>query len=86
MRIMTTPTLDERRSTLGARIRAAQARHGRREAEDGPGMGALLAELNDEVDAIGHDDHDAAHRAYDKIEARMAAERIREEDDAEDDS
>ncbi len=48
-------------------------------------MGALLAELNDEVDAIAHEDHDEAQRAYDKVEARLAAERIREEDDAEED-
>jgi hypothetical protein len=80
---MTTPTLDDRRSTLGARIRAAQSRL--EAGKEGPGMGALLAELNDEVDAIAHEDHDAAQRAYDKVEARLAAERIREEDDAEED-
>lgn len=80
---MATPTLTERKATLGARIRAAQARL--EASNEGPGMGALLAELNDEVDAIAHDDHDEAHRALDKVEARMAAEKIREEDDAEED-
>lgn len=80
---MTEPTLEDRRAALGARIRAAQARLA--QEREGPGMGALLAELNDEVDAIGHEDRDEAARAYDRVEARLAAARIRAEDDAEDD-
>jgi hypothetical protein len=46
-------------------------------------MGDLLASVNDDLDRVVHEDRDEADRAYDKIEARLAAERIRLEDDAE---
>ncbi len=54
---MADSTLDARKAALTARIRAAQARL--EASSEGPGMGALLSELNDEVDAIAHEDRDA---------------------------
>lgn len=75
--------LDTRRDELGALIAAARARLAARSgAEDS--AGAVLAGLNDDLDQIVHEDHDAAKRAYDKIEARLMAEKIRIEDDLED--
>jgi uncharacterized protein involved in exopolysaccharide biosynthesis len=70
-------TLEERR----ARIEAVRARLERR--REGAGIADLLAAVNEDLDAIVDEDRDAADRAYDKIEARLAAERIRIEDDAE---
>jgi hypothetical protein len=75
-------TLDERRKRIGAAIEAARARLA---AHEKPGtIGDLLASVNDDLDQVVHEDRDAADRAYDRIEARLAAERIRLEDDAED--
>lgn len=74
-------TLDKRRARLAAAIRAAKARH---EAALGdPGIGDLLSTVNDDLDRIAHEDRDEADRAYDRIEARLAAEQIRIEDDEE---
>jgi hypothetical protein len=73
--------LDARRARIAAKIAAAQARLAKRQAGDD--MGDLLASMNDDLDEIVHEDRDEADRAYDRIEARLAAERIRLEDDAE---
>ncbi len=74
-------TLDKRRARLAAAIRAAKARY---EANLGdPGIGDLLTTVNDDLDRIAHEDRDEADRQYDKIEARLAAEQIRTEDDEE---
>ena len=74
-------TLDARRAKLAAAIRAARTRH---EANaDGGGVDDLLASVNDDLDRIAHEDYDEADRAYDRIQARLAAERIRIEDDEE---
>jgi hypothetical protein len=80
---MTTPDsdLDARRARIAAEIAAAQARLAKRRAGDD--MGDLLASMNDDLDEIVHEDRDEADRAYDRIEARLAAERIRLEDDTE---
>jgi hypothetical protein len=80
---MTTPDsdLDARRARIAAEIAAAEARLAKRRAGDD--MGDLLASMNDDLDEIVHEDRDEADRAYDRIEARLAAERIRLEDDAE---
>jgi hypothetical protein len=80
---MTTPDsdLDARRARIAAEIAAAEARLAKRKAGDD--MGDLLASMNDDLDEIVHEDRDEADRAYDRIEARLAAERIRLEDDAE---
>jgi F0F1-type ATP synthase membrane subunit b/b' len=80
---MPTPdsSLDERRARIAAQIAAAQARLEKRRAGDD--IGDLLASMNDDLDEIVHEDRDEADRAYDRIEARLAAERIRLEDDAE---
>jgi hypothetical protein len=73
--------LDARRARIAAQIAAAKARLAKRRA--GEDMGDLLASMNDDLDEIVHEDRDEADRAYDRIEARLAAERIRLEDDAE---
>jgi hypothetical protein len=73
--------LDERRARIVAELAAAEARLAKRRAGDD--MGDLLAAVNDDLDAVVHEDRDEADRAYDRIEARLAAERIRLEDDAE---
>lgn len=80
---MATPIskLEERRAGIAGAIAAAQARLEKR--QEGDDMGDLLATLNDDLDQIVHEDRDEADRAYDRIEARLAAERIRLEDDAE---
>jgi hypothetical protein len=78
------PTLDERKARLGAALAAAQARLAARRNLDVDSIGAVLATINDELDEVVHSDRDAADRAYDRIEARLAAERIRIEDDLED--
>jgi hypothetical protein len=75
------PTEDERRKGLDAQIAAARARLEAR--RQGGGIGDLLAGVNDELDQIANEDIDEAERAMKKIEARLAAERIRIEDDAE---
>ncbi len=72
---------EARRARIAARIAAAEARLARRRAGDD--MSDLLAAMNDDLDEIVHEDRDAADRANDRIEARLAAERIRLEDDAE---
>jgi hypothetical protein len=73
--------LDARRARIAAQIAAAEARLAKRQAGDD--MGDLLASVNDDLDRVVHEDRDEADRAYDRIEARLAAERIRLEDDAE---
>jgi F0F1-type ATP synthase membrane subunit b/b' len=73
--------LDARRARIAAEIAAAEARLAKRRAGDD--MGDLLASMNDDLDEIVHEDRDEADRAYDRIEARLTAERIRLEDDAE---
>jgi hypothetical protein len=78
------PPLDERKARLGAAHAAAQARLAARRNFDDDSIGAVLATINDELDEVVHSDRDAADRAYDRIEARLAAERIRIEDDLED--
>lgn len=75
----TDQTLDARRERLSAAIAAARRRAG---AEEGStAIGGLLGGINDELDLITHEDRDAAEQAYNKIEARLQAERIRIEDD-----
>ena len=71
-------------AALGARIAAAQARLGRRVRGDAATIGAALGALNDELDLAVNEDHDAARQRLRKIEARLRAEEIRLEDDAED--
>jgi C4-dicarboxylate-specific signal transduction histidine kinase len=77
----TVSDLDERRARIAAKIAAAEARLAKRTA--GVDMGDLIKEINDDLDRVAHEDRDEADRAYDRIEARLAAERIRLEDDAE---
>ena len=50
------------------------------------GIGAGLATLNDDLDQVVQRtaDQTAAQREYDRIEARLMAEKIRIEDDQED--
>ena len=76
-------TLDARRDRIGAAIAAARSRLKARQSMAGDDIGTVLAGLNDEVDQIVHDDQDAASREYDRIEARLVAEKIRIEDDEE---
>lgn len=71
-----------RRSRLDAAIAAARARLAAREG--GADIGAVLAGVNADLDRITDTDLDEAERAMKKIEARLAAERIRREDDEED--
>ncbi|MBP7000112.1 hypothetical protein [Amaricoccus sp.] len=80
---MTKKTLEERSEALGARIAAARALLERRERGDNETIGAVLGGLNDELDKVVHDDHDAAQQTMNKIEARLRAEEIRIEDDKE---
>jgi hypothetical protein len=79
-----TSKLDERRASLGAALADAMARAQARRNMDNDSIGAVLGVLNDDLDQIVHTDRDEADRAYDRIEARLAAERIRIEDDLED--
>ncbi len=76
-------TLDERKARLGAALAAAQARLAARQNLDDDSIGAALASINDEFDQVVHEDETAAQREYDKIEARLMAEKIRIEDDRE---
>lgn len=77
-------TLDERKDRLGAAIAAAQAKLAARRNLDDDSIGAALAAINDDFDQIVDADQTAAQREYDKIEARLMAEKIRIEDDKED--
>lgn len=77
-------TLDARKDRLGAAIAAAQAKLAARRNLDGDSIGTALAGINDDFDQIVHEDQTAAQREYDKIEARLMAEKIRIEDDKED--
>lgn len=74
-------TLEDRKERLGAAIAAARAKLEARRNLDDESIGALLAEMNEDLDQITHADEDAAEREYNKIEARLAAERITIEDD-----
>lgn len=76
-------TLDARRERLGATLAAAQAKLAARRNEDNESIGTALAAINDDLDHIAHEDKTAAQRDYDKIEARLMAEKIRIEDDRE---
>lgn len=76
-------TLEERKDRLGAAIAAAQAKLAARQNLDDDSIGAALAAINDDFDKIVDADQTAAQREYDKIEARLMAEKIRIEDDAE---
>ena len=78
------PTLDERKALLGTAIADALVRARARRNLDNDSIGAVLGALNDDLDKVVHTDRDEADRAYDRIEARLAAERIRIEDDLED--
>lgn len=77
------PTLDERKDRLGAAIAAAKAKLAARRNLDNVSIGSALAAINDDLDQIVHEDETATQREYDKIEARLMAEKIRIEDDAE---
>jgi hypothetical protein len=79
-----TSKLDKRRANLSAALADAMARAQARRNMDNNSIGAALGALNDDLDEIVHADRDEADRAYDRIEARLAAERIRIEDDLED--
>lgn len=76
------PYPDERRSRLDAAIASARARLAARER--GGDIGDVLAGVNTDLDRLANADIDEAERELRKIEARLAAERIRLEDDAED--
>ncbi len=77
-------TLDARRERLAAAIAAAQEKLAARRRMDEDSIGAGLATLNDDLDQVVHADQTAAQREYDRIEARLMAEKIRIEDDQED--
>lgn len=77
-------SLEARSAELGARIAAAEARLAARQRGDHETIGAALGAINDELDELVHEDHDAATQHLNKIEARIRAEEIRIEDDKED--
>lgn len=66
-----TATIDTRMTALGARIAAARAELARRENFENDEVGDVLATINDDFEAVTHDNEAAAHEAYDRIEARL---------------
>ena len=64
--------LDDRLARLGREIEAARARLAERASFEHDEIGDVLKTMNDDVEAVTHEDEAAAHAAYDRIEARLA--------------
>ncbi len=67
-----TEEIDARMKALGTRLAAAKAQLANRENFEDDEVGDVLATINDDFESVVHDDHAAAHAAYDKIETRLA--------------
>lgn len=68
---MSKPGLDERLKQLGDRIEAARARISAHSAFADDDVGHILASINDDLEAVTHDDEAGAHARYDAIEKRI---------------
>lgn len=68
---MAKPGLDERLKQLSDRIEAARARIAAHSAFEDDDIGHIVASINDDLEAVGHDDAAAAHARYDAIEKRI---------------
>jgi hypothetical protein len=79
-----TPEAQRRIDQIGARIAAARKKLAQRTDLQDAGIGGLLGAVNDDFDEVLHEEHDEESRRLDRIEARLRAEEIRLEDDAED--
>ena len=64
--------LDDRLARLGREIEAARGRLADRASFEHDEIGDLLGTINDDFEAVAHEDEAAAHAAYDRIEARLA--------------
>ena len=64
--------LDDRLARLGREIEAARARLAKRASLEHDEIGDLLGTINDDFEAVAHEEEAAAHAAYDRIEARLA--------------
>ncbi|MFO1208023.1 MAG: hypothetical protein U1E40_02230 [Amaricoccus sp.] len=64
--------LDKRLESLQRGIDAARAKLAAREDFEDDEVGDVLATINRDFDAVTHEDAEAAHAAYDRIEARLA--------------
>ncbi len=65
-------SLDERLARLGGGIAAARAKLADRSDFEDDEVGDVLAGINDDFEAVTHDDPARAHADYDRIEARLA--------------
>jgi hypothetical protein len=64
--------LDDRLARLGRAIEASRARLADRAGFEQDEAGDLLRAINDDFEAVTHEDEAEAHAAYDRIEARLA--------------
>jgi hypothetical protein len=65
-------TLDERLARLGREIATARARLAARADFEHDDVGEVLETINEDLEAVAHDNEEAAHRACDRIETRLA--------------
>ncbi len=72
---MDNSTLDARRERLAAALAAAQEKLAARRRMDEDSIGAGLATLNEDLDQVVHVNQTEAQREYDRIEARLMAEK-----------
>jgi hypothetical protein len=63
--------IDERMQALGSRIAAAREQLAQREDFESDEVGDILETINADFEEVVHDDQEAAHAAYDRIEERL---------------
>ncbi len=63
--------LDQRLAGLQGKIDAARAQLAAREDFEDDEVGDVLELINQEFEEVSHDNAEAAHAAYDRIEARL---------------
>lgn len=70
-------TLEERLERLGTAIATARTSLDAAQGLENVEIGDLLAGINDDLQAVAHDDEAAAHAHYDSLEARLAVAQAR---------
>lgn len=69
--------LEQRAQKLSAAIAAAQSRLGNRTGFENDNIGGILKTINDDLEAVTHDDPAKANARYDKLESQIEAVRSR---------
>lgn len=63
--------LDERLAALGKAIEAARTELASKQGFENQEIGDILKVINEDFEAVTHEDHAKAHETYDKLEYRL---------------